>query len=358
MAKKALNPIMINKKLTGPSRSLILLSSMVFSVLSKMFFKTFMTKSPNIRRRRRKKPKSSRAGIIFVKGRADKFAIKDADIFSKELEKSIIFCMGTFYLKKYRICLMKYFLFVTLLFLLPFQLFGFDFKSITADYDVSYGILGKVGHAKATIEIKKGAYKIRIEAKGKGIASVFSRGRIEVYESTGLVVEGKLLPTLFVKDRLWGDKKERKRYFFNHDKKSVTMIVTSVNGGKVHEAKEVIPFYAKEDILTLFFNLESTFGKSLLIENKTDFIAVGANNQNGTMSVQTPSGKNADEIKKLLNRDERLLMIILNQKFFASKNGEFFINVNDDGICDRLILKDVVMYGDLVGKIKNVEIKK
>ena len=252
---------------------------------------------------------------------------------------------------------MKHFLFIILLFL-PFQLFGFDFKSMTVDYDVSYGVLGTVGKAEASIEIKEGTYKIRIEAKGKGLADFFSRGRKEVYESTGLVIDGKLLPTLFIKNRSWGKKEERKRYFFNHDKKTVTVIATKVNGGKVSESKEVIPFYAKEDILTLFFNLERVFGKSLLIEEKTDFIAVGANYKNGVMSVQTPVGKKVDEIIKLLDKDERLLIIILNQKFFASKNGEFFINVNDDGICNRVILKDVMMYGDLVGKSTNVQIKK
>ena len=95
---------------------------------------------------------------------------------------------------------MKYLLTYILLFL-PFQLFGFDFKSITAEYDVSYGIVGQVGRADAMIQIDSGTYKIRIHAKGKGIVNFFSRHRQEVYESTGIIKDGKLVPNLFVKHK-------------------------------------------------------------------------------------------------------------------------------------------------------------
>ncbi len=252
---------------------------------------------------------------------------------------------------------MKHLLIVTLLFL-PFQLFGFDFKSISADYDVSYGFIADVGKAHADLSIDGGTYKIRINVEGKGLTSFFSQERKEVYESTGVVKNGQFLPNLFVKHRTWGSKEERKRYFFNHDKKEVNVIKTDVNGGKVKESREILPYYASNDILTLFFNLRQLIGKELLPNKKIQLYAIGANHKDGHLSVEVPDSKMKTKMKKLLKKDDNLLIVVLNQKLFASKKGEFFINITDKGLCDSVVLKDVVLYGDLVGKMKNLKIVK
>jgi hypothetical protein len=252
---------------------------------------------------------------------------------------------------------MKYLLMIILLFL-PFELFGLDFKSIHATYDVSYGVIGQVGHADAMIDIESGTYKIQIKAEGKGIVKFFSRGRKEVYESTGIIKDGRLLPSLFVKNKSWGSKEERKRYFFNHDKGEVVVVKTSVNGGKVTESKSLLPYYAKDDILTLFFNLKMLIGEALQPEKSVLLHAVGANRQDGSLSVKVPKGKIKEEIATLLGFENDLLIVILNQKIFSSKQGELFMHITKEGICDRVMLKDVVLYGDLMGKIKNLKIEK
>lgn len=252
---------------------------------------------------------------------------------------------------------MKYLNYLLILFL-PFQLFGFDFKSITADYDVRYGVLGKVGKAHASIKLEGGTYKIRIEAKGAGLTKYLSRGREEVYESTGIIQNGKLVPTLFVKNRSWGSKIERKRYFFNHDTKSVVVVRTAIKGGKVSESREEMSFYAANDILSIFFNLHTMIGEEYAPVAKTELIAVGANRKNGLVSVEVPTGALKEEIRSLLEKEDHHLVVILNQKFFASAKGELYININDDRLCDRVILKDVMFYGDLRAKMKNLKIEK
>ncbi len=252
---------------------------------------------------------------------------------------------------------MKYLLLLLLTFL-PYQLFGFDFKSIAADYDVSYGIIGDVGKAHATLNIEEGTYKISIQVEGKGLAKFFSKGRKEVYESTGVLKDGDFIPNLFVKNRTWGSKQQRKRYFFNHDKKEIVVIKTDVNGGKVEESRELLPYYAPNDILTLFFNLRTLIGKDLRPDKKIQLHAVGANKHDGHLSIEVPNKKLEKKIKGLLKRDDNLLIVILNQKIFSSKNGEFFVNITQKGLCDRVVLKDVLFYGDLVGKMKNLKVEK
>ncbi len=251
---------------------------------------------------------------------------------------------------------MKHLLIIALIFL-PFQLFSFDFKSISADYDVSYGVIGKVGKAHASLNIDNGTYKIRVKGEGIGLAKYLSLGRQEVYESTGVIKDGKFLPNLFVKNRIWGSKEERKRYFFNHDKKEVHVVMTDVDGGKVKESREILPYYADNDILTLFFNLRQLIGQDLVANKKIQLYAIGANHKDGHLSVEVPDEKMKNMMKKILQKDDNLLIVILNQKLFASKKGEFLINITDRGLCDRVVLKDVIMYGDLVGKMKNLKIK-
>jgi hypothetical protein len=252
---------------------------------------------------------------------------------------------------------MKYLLMFILLFL-PFELFAFNFKSIHAEYDVSYGVIGQVGHADAMINIESGTYKIRIQAEGKGVVKFFSRGRQEIYESTGIIKDGRLLPTLFVKNKSWGSKEERKRYFFNHDKKEIVVIKTSVNGGKVTESKELLAYYATDDILTLFFNLKLLIGEALNPEQSVKLHAVGANRQDGSLTVEAPKGKVKEEVSALLGFENDLLIVILNQKIFSSKRGELLMHINKEGICDSVMLKDVLLYGDLRGKIKNLKIER
>jgi len=252
---------------------------------------------------------------------------------------------------------MKHLLIMILLFL-PFQLFGFNFKSISADYEVSYGVIGVVGLAHADLTIEDGTYKVRIKAEGKGMTKFLSRGREEVYESTGIIKNGKFVPNLFVKNRAWGSKEERKRYFFNHDKKEVIIVKTNVDGNKVTESREKLAYYADNDILTLFFNLDYLIGEDLAPQKKVTLYAVGANGKDGHLTVEMPQGKQKDEIKSLLQRDINLLIVVLNQKLFYSKKGELFVNITDDGICDRVIVKDVVMYGDVIGKMKNFKFEK
>ena len=242
--------------------------------------------------------------------------------------------------------------------LLPFHLLGFNFKSSSADYEVSYGIVGVVGLVHAQLRVENSTYKVRIKAEGKGLIKFLSRNRIEVYESTGIIKNGHFVPNLFVKNRIWGSKEERKRYFFNHDIKEGMVVATHVDGNKLTESREKLPYYSDNDILTLFFNLESLIGKNLSPKKQVVLSAVGANKKDGHLTIQTPEKVLKSEIEKLLQREDTLLAVVLNQKLFFSKNGELFINIREDGICDRVMLKDVLMYGDVIGRMKNFKFEK
>ena len=44
------------------------------------------------------------------------------------------------------------------------------------------------------------------------------------------------------------------------------------------------------------------------------------------------------------------LTVILNDRIFASAKGELLINLDSSGLCEKAILEDVLLFGDIVGK--------
>jgi hypothetical protein len=195
--------------------------------------------------------------------------------------------MGVFYLKKYRIYPMKIFFVLVLTFS---TVVAFDFKHIEVEYRASYGVLGEVGEATAVLEIEEDRYKIYVEAQSTGWAKWVTSGRKERYESRGLIKDGLLLPSLFIKDRIWGEKTERKRYAFHHDTEKIHTLLTKVDGIKTEETRNLLSFYAKNDILSLFFNLPQLIGKEMQTAKK-EFVAVGASRATGMVTIETPQGK-------------------------------------------------------------------
>jgi len=251
---------------------------------------------------------------------------------------------------------MKRFLLLIFL-LLSTSLLSAPLKSMSADYDVSFGVFGGIGKAHCKLIVDNGTYKITVKVKSRGVAKLFSRGRSEVYESTGLIKNGILIPQLFVKNRKWGSKEDRKKYFFDHENSKVSILRTKIDDDKTTQKREILPYYAKDDILTLFFNLDSMKIDEESLKKGVSISAVGANKKDGHIDLKIPDDKIKKIMKDLLGVDNNLLLVTLNQKIFSSKNGEFMIDIDKNGVCDRFVLKDVLMYGDLYGEIKNFKIK-
>ncbi len=242
------------------------------------------------------------------------------------------------------------------LLLLFSTLFSSDY-SIDAEYDIYYGFFGSVGEATANLSVENGTYKIKIKAKATGLAKVLSRSRVETFESTGVVKEGVLVPQIFISRKKREGKTDIKHYLFDYEKKEVNFLSTRIRGDKRSDSKKVMPFFAKNDILTLFFNLKTILGKNFETDERK-LIAIGASDKNGKIDVRTILNEEHQEISKLLEESNHILAVVLNQKIFASQKGEMFLNINDEGICTSALLKDVVMFGDIRGKIKNLKVKR
>ena len=230
--------------------------------------------------------------------------------------------------------------------------------NIKAKYEITYGILGSIGDATADLRVEKGTYKIKLQAKARGFVKILSKSRVETHESTGIVKDGRFLPTIFISSKKRGSKTDIKRYLFDHDKKFVKLLQTTIRGDKKVDTKSILPYFAKDDILTLFFNLKYFIGEDYKPKNGQKLFAVGANKKNGEVLLYKADSKMYKNLLKEFKKSEHPLVVILNQRIFASQKGEMIIDLNSDGICTSALLKDVVMFGDIRGELVSLKQEK
>lgn len=248
--------------------------------------------------------------------------------------------------------------------ILSISLFSAE-KIVSAEYKVSYGAFLPLGKAKALLKIDGNHYEISIVAKATGLAKVLSNNRVETYKSIGKIVDNELVPEKFIKIKETRFKYRKRTFTFDNNTKKV--IVKSHKKEQVRKLNEnfeeyfekfeekdekTLDYYANQDILSLFFNLKNKIPN---FENGKDYElkAVGANKTKGKINVLLPNNR----IKELKKPNSKHLVAYINQKIFGSKRGELFLSLNKEGFCNQAILKDVLLFGDIVGNMTKFEIK-
>ena len=229
-------------------------------------------------------------------------------------------------------------------------------KDLSVTYKVSFGIFGKIGTAKASLHVKDKKYKIKVVAKSSGFAAFISGDREEVYESEGFVEDGLLIPLEYRKtvqnSIMIGDELSLKKYIkiykFNHEKRKIIAFKTKIRGKSISKSKESVPFYAKNDLLSLFFNFRKMF-PDLKIRKHHILHAVGADKKTGKIDIFPLKKEEFDKLISPNSKKLSFMRIILSDKIFSSKKGELYLALDSDGICKKAVLKDVLLFGDIRG---------
>jgi len=221
-------------------------------------------------------------------------------------------------------------------------------ETLRAAYDVSYGIFGTIGTAKATLEKKEQTYTIDIHLAATGLAKRLSGNRKERHISKGHIKNGVLVSDEYRVIRSYRNTKVVKEYRFDHRAHRVMKLYRKYKKGRlVDEQKRLLSFYAKDDLLTLYFNLDR------LLPNKRHhgtylFKAVGAEKQKGKISVIIPSANEIYGYQNDLGRGAAwYATVVIHQKIFMSKEGRLQIAVGKDGITQTALLKDLILFGDI-----------
>lgn len=254
--------------------------------------------------------------------------------------------------------------------MIPFLAVFLNARTIEAKYKVSYGKLLKLGVATSTLEINNDKYKIKIEVSTTGMAKYLTSNRVEIYESYGKVIDHELIPEKFVKIKQDKKKKRIRTYTFNQEEKIVKVHDIKFGKKKIvnaelrfdekkyrEERDYTLDYFAKDDLLSLFFNMHI---KMVGYEDGEEYElkAVGANKTKGIINVAMPTKEQLKKIDKVLKtNDKSKFTAYINQKIFQSKRGELLISLNDYGFCNKAVLKDVLLFGDIVGEMTDFKIK-
>lgn len=244
-----------------------------------------------------------------------------------------------------------------LILLLLFLFFTLEIfaKQIEAKYSISYGNLLNLGIATSTLEINNDNYKIKMEAKTTGMTKFLTNNRMEIYESHGKIIDNQFVPNKFIKTKKTNNKKKVRTYIFDYENKRV--LLNDKRSEKNSEKKSILNYFAKNDILSLFFNLKNEI-KAFENGEKYSLKAVGANKTKGIIDILMPTKESLKNLNEILKTEDKLkFTVFINQKIFQSKKGELLISLNKEGFCSYAILKDVLFFGDIVGQILELKIK-
>ena len=224
-------------------------------------------------------------------------------------------------------------------------------KVLDVSYEVSFGVFGKLGISDAHLETVGDKYTIDIKMKATGLAKTLSKNRKERHISKGHIVNGMFISDSYTVVKSYGVKHTEKRYTIDHKNKKVKKEYLRTKNGKIEKDEStLLDFYSENDLLTLYFNLPKLIKERLKADTYT-FSAVGAERQEGTVKVIIPKETERSKYKKTLGEGEYwYITAIIYQKIFASNKGELMLAIGKDGIAQKAVLKDLMMFGDLVAE--------
>jgi len=223
-------------------------------------------------------------------------------------------------------------------------------ETITANYKVEFGIFGEIGIANATLTKDETSYAIDVELEATGLAKRLSGNRKEHHISKGHIENGIMVSDLYQVIKSHGSKTKTKIYTIDHTNKTVNKHSKRWDNGKLtRDSNKSMDYYSKNDLLTLYFNLDNMVDDKQTSASYT-FTAVGAEKQNGSVDVIIPKKDELAKFKKSVgDKGENgwYARAIINQNIFSSDKGELLLRIGEDGITQKAVLKDLILFGDI-----------
>lgn len=239
--------------------------------------------------------------------------------------------------------------------------------SISAKYDVSFSIFGKIGEANVYYEHDDRFYHIYVDAGLTGVAASMAHHRREVHESFGSIKEGILVPELYKRTKRSDHRYEELYFVFMPEGSILKFLFREKNVYTSHfdfvkmknikemqieksHSVDLLPYQASNDLLSLFFNIRTILLTIPEGTKKAEY-AAGARNDKGEILITNPAGKKRHELATLMPEHEnRLITVIVDQDIFKSGKGELYLSLDKDHLAIEAMLKDVLLFGDIRGK--------
>lgn len=226
-----------------------------------------------------------------------------------------------------------------------------DAKVLDVTYKVKFGLLGELGVSHAHLETNGNRYMISIDAKATGLAKTLSKNRVEKHTSEGFIKNGRYYSKRYHIVVESKGKKSEKEYVVDYQKKRVIKYKKKYKNGKlVSDTKKTLKYFSSDDLLTLYFNFPKLIQKNAK-PGTYHFKAIGAEREQGNIKLYIPKDKEMKKYFDHLGDGAHLYFtVVIYQKIFNSNRGELMIASGKDGITQKAVLKDLILFGDLVAE--------
>jgi len=234
------------------------------------------------------------------------------------------------------------------------------FAADSAKYEVSFSIFGKIGEVQMERQLHNDGYLISLAAQTTGTAASLSNNRTERYISQGKVIDGVMRPDVLVKERKRDDKTRYKIYRFDHENKTVqyetitqeTVIDRSfdvMNMQFIAEKRTVFSqseatydYYAKDDIVSLYFNSGYYLSKMHEGESK-ELHAVG---------IKGDKRKNGAVLITKLEAEEtnKSFAITIDEEIFQEGGGTLYFSQDPDIFPHTAEMRNIMIFGNVEGR--------
>ncbi|CAA6823895.1 MAG: Unknown protein [uncultured Sulfurovum sp.] len=232
-------------------------------------------------------------------------------------------------------------------------------KSMTVDYRVEFGVMGKVGQVHTQYSDTKNSYLIDTNLSAVGTLANMVTGNLkERHICKGIMTRLKQRKaTTYEMIKSFGEYKSTTLYTINHQKKEVIKSYQKWKKKDNNDKKYVqvsrythtLRYYAIDDMITLFLNLNR------YIQNKEKpahyhLKAVGADKKNGRVDIKIPDNEIKKSMAELLGEakeGEWLMNLIMHRQLYNSKQGELMVRMGKESIIQKAVLKDLIFFGDV-----------
>ena len=217
-------------------------------------------------------------------------------------------------------------------------------KVTQLNYKATFGVFGKVGTIKNRLTQTDTTYRIDTKVKLAGLAKTILGGQVEDYISIGHMENGLMVSDTYTMTSTKKNKIVKKEYHINHKNKSVTKRYRRwVKGKLTKDYTQKLKFYAKDDLLTLYFNI----GHAVKEKGKVyHFKAVGLEKQKGKVDITVPNDTKIARYKKDLGKAQLYAKALIYQENFRKKKGDILLGIDKDGYIKKSVIKDILLFGD------------
>jgi hypothetical protein len=219
----------------------------------------------------------------------------------------------------------------------------------TLHYRITSPLMGTLGTITIDKKVGKKSYRIDAGVRTQGIASMLTGKRREHYRSEGSM-EGGLLKSHHLRlERRSSKKRQIDDYRFDPTHRKV--LKSRVRWKKEHldqNNSKTLPYFTREDILTLYFN---NIGKILRSPEKRhwEILAVGAEKIKGKIVIDRLEGEPAKEAREDLDvkPGTPVLVFYSPQKIAGKRNRRFTVAVDDYGLPLRIRFVAIPVVGEI-----------